>query len=179
MVGGNHVAFTKQYAWRYEWRKRRRSAMVCVLVVLETLFESLRRFSESFRFGRQNVSSAGSPNPHLLGVCCPNLFCFSGRLKATSGGPTAFKKQPSGNVLLSLFSGRHPAQTIPSFSDASEVTANATNPQGRVAQTPRLLAQKSPFTPQRTFPAQQHLQQAQHPRLPQPPVRRRRTTNRF
>ena len=27
--------------------------------------------------GRQNVSSAGFPNPHLLGVCCPDSFLGS------------------------------------------------------------------------------------------------------
>ena len=35
--------------------------------------------SLEFGFGRQNVSSAGFPNPHLLGVCCPNLFFITSR----------------------------------------------------------------------------------------------------
>ena len=42
----------------------------------ELVFESLGMV-EALRFGRRNVSSAGFPNPHLLGVRCPDLFLIT------------------------------------------------------------------------------------------------------
>jgi hypothetical protein len=84
------------------------SAKFFTLVVLDSSLKAVVVFRDN-GFRRQNVSSAGSPNPHLLGDCGLNLLIFTSPLEGNFGRRWCF--QASSTIKLEAESPKSPFDT--------------------------------------------------------------------